>query len=68
MAPGYELALAATLGGRLAAAVVGDRAQADAVLERAGDEGARALVADTGARPRRPGSRRSPGRARSSSC
>ncbi len=55
VAPGYELALAATLGGRLAAAVVGDRAQADAVLERAGDEGARALVADTAREPPPPG-------------
>jgi chromosome segregation protein len=52
---GYELALAATLGGRLAAAVVGDRAQADAVLERAGDDGGRALVADTGRAPPPPG-------------
>ncbi|HVC83876.1 MAG TPA: AAA family ATPase [Solirubrobacteraceae bacterium] len=52
---GYELALAATLGGRLAAAVVGDRAQADAVLERAGDDGGRALVADTGREPLPPG-------------
>jgi chromosome segregation protein len=55
VAHGYELALAATLGGLLAAAVVGDRAQADAVLERAGDEGARALVADTGREPPPPG-------------
>jgi chromosome segregation protein len=55
VAHGYELALAATLGGRLAAAVVGDRAQADAVIERAGDEGARALVADTGRQPPPPG-------------
>jgi chromosome segregation protein len=44
VAAGYELALAATLGGRLAAAVVTDRAQAEALLERAGEEGARALV------------------------
>ena len=55
VAHGYELALAATLGGRLAAAVVGDRAQADAVIERAGDEGARALVADTTRQPPPPG-------------
>jgi chromosome segregation protein len=52
VAPGYELALAATLGGRLAAAVVGDRAQAEAVLEHAGEDGARALV--TGIAPAPP--------------
>jgi len=45
VAAGYELALAATLGGRLGAAVVADRAGARAVLEGAGEEGARALVA-----------------------
>jgi chromosome segregation protein len=45
VAPGYELALAATLGGRLAAAVVSDRAQARNVVEGAGEEGGRALVA-----------------------
>jgi chromosome segregation protein len=57
--PGYELAVAATLGGRLAAAVVGDRSAAEAVLARAGDEGARALVAPADAdRPAPP--RRSP--------
>jgi chromosome segregation protein len=44
VAPGYELALAATLGGRLGAAVVEDRAQARSVLESAGEEGARALL------------------------
>ena len=44
VASGYELALAATLGGSLGAAVVADRAQAQAVVEGAGEEGARALV------------------------
>jgi chromosome segregation protein len=53
--PGYELALAATLGGRLGAALVDDRAQAEAVLEHAGDEGARALVADATPAPPPPG-------------
>ncbi len=41
---GYELALAAALGGRMAAAVVADRTAAAAVLEAAGGEGGRALV------------------------
>ena len=45
VAAGYELALAAALGGRLGAALVGDRAQARALLDGAGEEGARALVA-----------------------
>ncbi len=49
VAAGYELALAAALGGRLGAAVVDSRAQAQAVLERAGEEGGRALVAAPGA-------------------
>ncbi|MGI8413280.1 MAG: chromosome segregation SMC family protein [Solirubrobacteraceae bacterium] len=43
--PGYELALAAALDGRLGAAVVGDRADAGRVLDRAGADGGRALVA-----------------------
>jgi chromosome segregation protein len=49
VAGGYELALAATLGGRLSAALASDRAQARALLERAGEEGGRALVMDAGA-------------------
>jgi chromosome segregation protein len=49
--PGYELALAATLGGRLAAAVVADRSQALGVIEAARDGDSRALVAPTGAMP-----------------
>src|SRR6185312_6557392 len=46
---GYELALAAGLGGRLSAAVVDDLAAARALLEKVGSDGGRALVADSGA-------------------
>jgi chromosome segregation protein len=46
---GYELALAAGLGGRLGAAIVEDRGAARALLEKAGADGGRALVADSGA-------------------
>jgi chromosome segregation protein len=46
---GYELAVAAALGGRLAAAVVADRAAGRALLDRAGSEGGRVLVGDAGA-------------------
>jgi chromosome segregation protein len=45
--PGYEVAVAAALDGRLRAAVLSDRAAADAVLDRAGADGGRALVVDT---------------------
>jgi chromosome segregation protein len=48
--PGYELAAAAVLEGRLRAAVVTDRGAAGALLDRAGSEGGRALVAGA-ARP-----------------
>jgi chromosome segregation protein len=41
---GYELALAAALGGRLGAAVVEDIGAARVVLDRSGADGARALV------------------------
>ena len=41
---GYELAVAAALGGRLAAAVVADREAGGALLDRAGSEGGRVLV------------------------
>jgi chromosome segregation protein len=61
VAPGYELAIAATLGARLAAAVVGDRAQAEAVLEQAGEEGARALVTGITPPPPPPGRPPAPG-------
>jgi chromosome segregation protein len=43
--PGYELAVAAALDGRLGAAVVDGLATAGGLLDRAGDEGGRALVA-----------------------
>jgi chromosome segregation protein len=46
---GYELALAAGLGGRLSAAIVDDLAAARGLLERAGADGGRALVADSAA-------------------
>jgi chromosome segregation protein len=49
--PGYELALAAALDGRLGAAVVEHRAAASSLLDRAGVDGGRALVASAGARP-----------------
>ncbi|HWF72328.1 MAG TPA: AAA family ATPase [Solirubrobacteraceae bacterium] len=47
--PGYELALAAALDGRLGAAVVPDRAAGSTLLDRAGGDGGRALVARAGA-------------------
>ncbi len=43
--PGYELALAAALGGRLDAALVRDMDAAKALLDRAGQDGAVALLA-----------------------
>ena len=45
---GYELALAAALGGRLSAALVKDVAGAEALLDRAGPDGAVALLAERG--------------------
>jgi chromosome segregation protein len=47
---GYELALAAALGGRLDAALVEDVAGAESLLDRAGPDGGTALLAGT-ARP-----------------
>jgi chromosome segregation protein len=47
--PGYELAVAAALDGRLGAAVVKDRPAAGALLDRAGADGGRVLVAELGA-------------------
>ena len=44
VAPGYELAVAAALDGRLAAAVVSEPAAGAALLDRAGNDGGRALV------------------------
>ena len=43
--PGFELAVAAALGGRLRAAIVADRAAGDALLGRLGADGGTALVA-----------------------
>ncbi len=43
--PGYELAVAAALDGRLRAAVLGDLTSAGALLDRAGADGGRALIA-----------------------
>jgi chromosome segregation protein len=49
---GYELALAAALGGRLDAALVADVAGAESLLDRAGADGATALLAaGSGERP-----------------
>ncbi|MGO9763314.1 MAG: chromosome segregation SMC family protein [Solirubrobacteraceae bacterium] len=52
---GYELALAAALGGRLDAALVEDVAGAEAVLDRSGPDGATALLAgpESGSAPAR---------------
>ncbi|HEY4450261.1 MAG TPA: AAA family ATPase [Solirubrobacteraceae bacterium] len=46
---GYELALAAALGGRLDAALVADVAGAESVLDRSGPDGGTALLAGPGA-------------------
>jgi chromosome segregation protein len=47
VAEGYELALAAALGGRLDAALVDDVAGAEALLDRVGPDGGTALLADS---------------------
>ena len=47
--PGYELALAAALGGRLDAALVADMADATALLDRSGQDGGAALLAGAAA-------------------
>ena len=44
VAPGYELAVAAALDGRLGAALVADRAAAADLLDRAGRDGGRVLI------------------------
>ena len=44
--PGYEVAVAAALDGRLRAAVLDDRSAAGTLLDRAGADGGRALVLD----------------------
>ncbi|HEX4109148.1 MAG TPA: AAA family ATPase [Solirubrobacteraceae bacterium] len=46
--PGYELALAAALGGRLSAALAPDLPAAGGLLDRAGPDGGRALVTSPG--------------------
>ncbi|HEX3691806.1 MAG TPA: chromosome segregation protein SMC [Solirubrobacteraceae bacterium] len=51
VAPGYELALAAALGGRLDAALVADLASATSLLDRAGQDGGAALLAGEAASP-----------------
>jgi chromosome segregation protein len=52
VAPGYELALAATLGTRLRSAVAVDLNEANSLLDRSGRDGGAALLAvDTDARP-----------------
>jgi chromosome segregation protein len=60
--PGYELALAAALDGRLRAAVVNDLQDGAELLDRAGADGGRALVlgaaADDGERPGPAGAQR----------
>ena len=48
VAPGYELALAAALGGRLDASLVENVPDAEAMLDRAGPEGGSALLAGHG--------------------
>jgi chromosome segregation protein len=49
--PGYELAVAAALDGRLRAAVLRDLPAASALLDRAGADGGRALIAPSESRP-----------------
>jgi chromosome segregation protein len=49
--PGYELAVAAALDGRLRAAVVPDHAAARQVLDQAGPDGGRALIGGSRAAP-----------------
>ena len=49
--PGYELAVAAALDGRLRAAVLSDLPAAGALLDRAGADGGRALIVPPGGEP-----------------
>ncbi|MCU0258611.1 MAG: AAA family ATPase, partial [Solirubrobacteraceae bacterium] len=53
--PGFELAVAAALGGRLRAAIVDDLAAGDALLSRLGADGGHALVTGAAAGPAAPG-------------
>ena len=57
--PGYELALAAALGGRLRAGIAPDITAGDALLDRAGADGGSAIVAG-GDDPRGPAAPRTP--------
>ena len=59
--PGYELALAAALGGRLGAAIVDDLSAGGTLLDRAGRDGGRALVAGASGEARAPQSAPVPG-------
>jgi chromosome segregation protein len=60
--PGYELALAAALAGRLTAAVVSDRGAGSQLLDRSPQDGGRALVApDAGSASRGAGAPPAPG-------
>jgi chromosome segregation protein len=54
VAPGYELALAAALGPRLAAALVENVAEGERLLDGAGEKGASALMTAGGSPPRTP--------------
>jgi chromosome segregation protein len=58
--PGYELALAAVLDGRLRAAVVSAHEDAAALLDRAGEVGGHALIAPPGLSPAAPTARAAP--------
>jgi chromosome segregation protein len=49
--PGYELAVAAVLDGRLRAAIAADLGQASALLDRTGSDGGRVLVGGAEAQP-----------------
>jgi len=57
---GYELALAAALGGRLDAALVSDVPGAEALLDRAGPDGGTALLSGIQTRARLPQEQREP--------
>ena len=59
--PGYELAIAAALGPRLAAAVVDDLPAGERLLDRAGDKGGTALVRRHAAGPPAPAGGAPPG-------
>jgi chromosome segregation protein len=58
--PGYELAVAAALDGRLRAAVLRDRPAAGALLDRAGADGGRTLIAPADGRLQAPATTEAP--------